>query len=270
MACVAFGGSFDHWVHLASAHGQAGILAPAVAICADAGAVMAARERQHDIRIGRKRRGLMSWPTLVLAFAILEVMAGNLAGAQHSALGFALAAMPGMWMLIAISMLERRAAESCRRAVAEHQAAEAEQAAAADLERQREAAERQRIADDEAAAQRQRDRDERQAELAARRAAVTQGVSATVTNPRLAVTPRRELEITPGQCVAPGPDSGGGDRLTAKAIMRAHWDQEVAAGRLPSGADLIRVAGLSPDSSMGRQMAAKWKAELPDTEGADL
>jgi hypothetical protein len=48
----------------------------------------------------------------------------------------------------------------------------------------------------------------------------------------------------------------------ATTVMRRHWEREVAHGRIPTGADLIRVAGLSRSSSLGRQNAAKWRAEL--------
>lgn len=59
-----------------------------------------------------------------------------------------------------------------------------------------------------------------------------------------------------------GPSGHGGDRRSgAKAAMRRHWDAEVAADRIPSGADLDRAAGRTP-GSLGRRYAAEWTAEL--------
>jgi hypothetical protein len=55
---------------------------------------------------------------------------------------------------------------------------------------------------------------------------------------------------------------------TGKAVARAHWDREVAAGRVPTGADLARVAGVSAESGLGRRWARQWATELPSAEGA--
>jgi Protein of unknown function (DUF2637) len=256
LAGIAFGGSFDHWVHLASNHGQHGVLAPAIAVCVDLGVYMATRERQRDARIGRRRRGWMSWPTVVLMAGILLTLAGNVASAQHSRWGITTALIPGAFLLVAISLMERRAAEAGRQAVA----AEAERQAEAAAERQRQAdleadRERQEAArlEAEAAARRQ---SERQSELAARRAAIVNGAS-VITD---AAASRLALPAG-GPAPAPGADAAG-SAISATAVMRAHWDREVAAGRVPSGADLLRAAGVPPTSSLGRQCAGKWRAEL--------
>lgn len=41
--------------------------------------------------------------------------------------------------------------------------------------------------------------------------------------------------------------------------MRAHWDRETAAGRVPTGAELASAAGAAP--SLGRRKAAEWRTE---------
>ena len=259
LAAIAFGGSFAHWVDLASTHGQHGPLAPATAVCVDLGVLMATRERQHDLRTGRKRRGWASWPTLVMVGGIALTLAGNVASAQLSAWGIVTALIPGAFLLLAISLMERRAAEAARR----HAAAERQRLAD-------EAAERQRMADLAAERERQeaarleaeavtRRRAERQAELAARHAQIVTPASMTVTSgpPRLALAAGPE---TPQGGAGPA-----GSATSATAVMRAHWDAEVAAGRTPTGAELLRAAGVPSTSSLGRQLAARWRREL---EGA--
>ena len=74
---------------------------------------MAARERQRDKQQGVVTRRL-SWPTAVLAGGILLSLAANLAQAQPTAWGRVVAAVPPGAFLVAVSMIERRAA-------AEHQ-----------------------------------------------------------------------------------------------------------------------------------------------------
>jgi hypothetical protein len=271
LAGIAFGGSFDHWVHLASEHGQHGVLAPAIAVCVDLGVYMATRERQRDARIGRGRRGWMSWPTVVLVGGILLTLAGNVASAQATPWGITTALIPGAFLLVAISLMERRAAEDGRQAAAA--AARRQAAEAAERHRQAEldAAERQRQAEleaererqetvrleAEAAAERHR---ERQAELSARRAAIVNGAS-VITD----AGPSRLALVAGGQAPASGADAAG-SATSATAVMRAHWDREVAAGRVPTGADLLRAAGVPSSSSLGRQNAAKWRAELDAAE----
>jgi hypothetical protein len=87
-------------------------------------------------------------------------------------------------------------------------------------------------------------------ELEPERQAARQAPASEVAAPRLpAAVPARANVID----IAPP---------SATTIMRRHWDREVGQGRIPTGADLIRVAGLSRSSSLGRQNAAKWRAEL--------
>ena len=236
LVAIAFGGSFTHWVHLAAGHGQRGLLAPAVAVCVDLGAYMAARERQRDLRLGRKRRGWVSWPTLVLAATIGLTLDGNLADAMRDPWGITSALIPGVFLLIAISLMERRAAEDGRRRAA----------AKADADRQSE-----RQCEEEEARQRQA---ERQSERARR-------LSEIVTPP--------SGNVTPGPGLRALPDPGeSGSTVNATTIMRAFWDRERAAGRTPSGADLLRAGGLSPASSLGRQLRARWLAEAGGQEEA--
>lgn len=240
---IAFGGSFDHWVHLAARNGQPGLLACIAAVCVDLGVYRMAKERQRDALIGRHHRGLCSMPTLFLFGLIVLTLAGNVAAAQRTGWGITVALIPGAVLLMAIALGERRAAEDGRRAAAERQRQAAEDAA---RERQAEA-DRQR-------AERQAERQRRLAELT-----TPSGlrVTASVSQPSGNVTP-------------PALPAGGGEASASGVqVMRAFWDREVSAGRIPSGADLRRAAGLSEASSLGRQMAAKWRAELEDGRELD-
>lgn len=71
---------------------------------------------------------------------------------------------------------------------------------------------------------------------------------------------------TPTVAATPPPDDlprgpatpNGGPQAT----MRAHWDAEVAAGRIPTGAALNRAAGKDRNYSLGKRYAAAWRAEL--------
>jgi hypothetical protein len=108
LAAIAGAGSFTHIRDTATEHGQREPMAWAVAVCIDLTCVMAARERQRDKRLGSTRR--LSWPTLVLAGGILLSLAANLAQAQPTAWGRVTAATPCAAFLVAVSMLERRAA----------------------------------------------------------------------------------------------------------------------------------------------------------------
>ncbi|WP_055481265.1 DUF2637 domain-containing protein [Sphaerimonospora mesophila] len=109
LAVIAAVGSFDHISTLAAKYGQRDWRSWAVAVCIDLMCVMAAREIQRDKRTGRRRRGLISWPSLVLAGGIVLTLAANLAEADPSAWGWIVAATPAGAFLIAMSMLERRA-----------------------------------------------------------------------------------------------------------------------------------------------------------------
>ena len=52
--------------------------------------------------------------------------------------------------------------------------------------------------------------------------------------------------------------------LTAVAAMRRFWDREVASGRVPTGAELSRAAGVPPNTGLGRRKRREWEAELPE------
>jgi MFS family permease len=75
-------------------------------------------------------------------------------------------------------------------------------------------------------------------------------VASVVTPPRAAPAGTNVVDIAP--------------RGNATTVMRRFWEREVAQGRIPTGADLVRAAGLSPSSSLGRQNAAKWRGELSE------
>jgi hypothetical protein len=108
-AAIAGAGSFTHIRDTAAEHGQAGPMSWAVAVCIDLTCVMAARERQRDKQAGIPARRL-SWPTVVLTGGVLLSLAANLAQAQPDAWGRIVAAVPPAAFLVAVSMIERRAA----------------------------------------------------------------------------------------------------------------------------------------------------------------
>jgi hypothetical protein len=108
LALIAGAGSFTHIRDTASEHGQTGWMSWAIAVCIDLTCVMAARERQRDKKTGRARRGLVSWPVLVLAGGIVLSLAANLQQADPTVWGRITAATPAAAFLVAISMLERR------------------------------------------------------------------------------------------------------------------------------------------------------------------
>ena len=113
LAVIAGAGSFTHIRDTAAQHGQGGPMSWAVAVCIDLTCVMAARERQRDKQAGIPARRL-SWPTVVLAGGILLSLAANLAQAQPTAWGRIVAAVPPAAFLVAVSMIERRAARRPR------------------------------------------------------------------------------------------------------------------------------------------------------------
>jgi hypothetical protein len=111
LAVIAGAGSFTHIRDTAAQHGQSGPMSWAVAVCIDLTCVMAARERQRDKQQGAVTRRL-SWPTAVLAGGILLSLAANLAQAQ-----------PPAAFLVAVSMIERRAARRPRPAAGQDDSA---------------------------------------------------------------------------------------------------------------------------------------------------
>ena len=113
LAVIAGAGSFTHIRDTAAQHGQGGPMSWAVAVCVDLTCVMAARERQRDKQAGVTVRRL-SWPTAVLAGGVLLSLAANLAQAQPTAWGRIVAAVPPAAFLVAVSMMERRAARRPR------------------------------------------------------------------------------------------------------------------------------------------------------------
>ncbi|MER6511804.1 DUF2637 domain-containing protein [Nonomuraea sp. NPDC001636] len=115
LAVIAAVGSFTHISALAARHGQVGWQSWAVAVCIDLMCVMAARELQRDKRTGRHRRGLMSWPALVLTGGIVLTLAANLATARPTVWGWITAATPAVAFLVSVSMLERRASHRAER-----------------------------------------------------------------------------------------------------------------------------------------------------------
>jgi hypothetical protein len=113
LAVIAGAGSFTHIRDTAAQHGQTGPMSWAVAVCIDLTCVMAARERQRDKQLGIVT-GRLSWPTVVLAGGVGLSLAANLAQAQPTAWGRVVAAVPPGAFLVAVSMIERRAARRAR------------------------------------------------------------------------------------------------------------------------------------------------------------
>jgi hypothetical protein len=122
LAVIAGAGSFTHIRDTAAEHGQGGPMSWAVAVCVDLTCVMAARERQRDKQQGVVTRRL-SWPAVVLAGGVLLSLAANLAQAQPTAWGRIVAAVPPVAFLVAVSMIERRAARRPRSVAGEDGAA---------------------------------------------------------------------------------------------------------------------------------------------------
>jgi hypothetical protein len=123
LAAIAGAGSFTHIRDTAAEHGQTGPMSWAVAVCIDLTCVMAARERQRDKQAGIPARRL-SWPTVVLAGGVLLSLAANLAQAQPTVWGRIVAAVPPAAFLVAVSMIERRAARRPRPIVGQDGAAD--------------------------------------------------------------------------------------------------------------------------------------------------
>jgi hypothetical protein len=113
LAAIAGAGSFTHIRDTAAQHGQHGPMSWAVAVCIDLTCVMAARERQRDKHLTTPTRRL-SWPTIVLAGGVGLSLAANLAQAQPILWGQIMAAVPPAAFLVAVSMIERRAARRPR------------------------------------------------------------------------------------------------------------------------------------------------------------
>jgi hypothetical protein len=107
---VAFGASFGHIAKLCGDFGPHGWVQFATAGCVDLLCIIGAEERQRDKRIGRPRQfGFISWPTVVLIAGILVTLAANVATSDKHFLGYCVAAWPAGALLLAVSVLERRA-----------------------------------------------------------------------------------------------------------------------------------------------------------------
>lgn len=51
---------------------------------------------------------------------------------------------------------------------------------------------------------------------------------------------------------------------SAVAVMRRFWNSETAKGRIPTGAELSRAAGVPPSTGLGRRKRREWAADLPE------
>ena len=107
---IAFGGSYGHIVKLAGEHGPHGWVQYATAGVVDLLFAIGAEERQRDRRIGRQRDGKwVSLPTVVMIIGIALTLTANLATAQRTLWGYFVAALAAGALLLALSILERRA-----------------------------------------------------------------------------------------------------------------------------------------------------------------
>lgn len=85
---------------------------------------------------------------------------------------------------------------------------------------------------------------------------VTPPTSPTTTTPHTSTTDDESAQVTGNETPDETPEE-----TDPEARMRGHWDREVAAGRVPSGAELARVGLVSP--ATGKRRRAAWEIELP-------
>lgn len=119
LVAISFGGSYGNIARLFGECGAAGLLRFADAACPDLLCFVAAREILRDIRIKRATRdgklGRLTWPVIVLVTGIAMTLALNYEAASEdigritaTILGHATALLPGVVLLLAISVLHRR------------------------------------------------------------------------------------------------------------------------------------------------------------------
>lgn len=119
LVAISFGGSYGNIARLFGECGAAGLLRFADAACPDLLCFVAAREILRDIRIKRATRdgkfGRMTWPVIVLITGIAMTLALNYEAASNNlgritaeVLGHATALLPGVVLLLGISVLHRR------------------------------------------------------------------------------------------------------------------------------------------------------------------
>jgi hypothetical protein len=65
-----------------------------------------------------------------------------------------------------------------------------------------------------------------------------------------------------GDLNKPGDDDEA--NRSAVAEMRHFWDNEIAHGRVPTGAELSRAAGVPPTTGLGRRKRREWEADLSE------
>jgi hypothetical protein len=214
----------------------------AVAVCIDLTCVMAARERQRDKQQGVVTRRL-SWPTVVLAGGVLLSLAANLAQAQPTTWGRIVAAVPPAAFLVAVSMIERRAARRPR-AIAGEDGAVGEPSW------------RGRGAPDRRAAGRRR----------------APGPARAADNPRRAARPPRRVQ--PGRLRAAasaprrgGPAAGSLPRRLTRLPPRAGRRPWPAAGRRAAARQTPRRRGNLPGPAR-RPRAGRLEASTPVARSA--
>jgi hypothetical protein len=60
------------------------------------------------------------------------------------------------------------------------------------------------------------------------------------------------------------PDTDDSGDPSPVAAMRRFWENEVKHGRIPSGAELSRAAGVAPNTGLGRRKRREWVPEVSD------
>jgi hypothetical protein len=253
--------SFLHWFALVRHDGQGKLEAAFIAGCVDLVVYLATLYRQRDTRIGRKPMyGFCTFPNLVLVLAICGSAAGNVAEAKHSFGGYSVALIPTLTFLTALTLGERDLAETDRRnarkrleAIARAEALEEDTRRRAEAERLRQeaCAEEERLAA-EREAKRLEGEERRRLADAQRLAGAAPSRPGTVS-----------ATVSPGIAgVVPPPEARANS--TDRIKMWAAWVHAIKHERkILSGAELLRAAGCSPESSLGRRMAANWSEIEP-------
>jgi hypothetical protein len=257
--------SFLHWFALVRHDGQGKLEAAFIAGCVDLVVYLATLYRQRDTRIGRKPMyGFCTFPNLVLVLAICGSAAGNVAEAKHSFGGYSVALIPTLTFLTALTLGERDLAETDRRNARKRREAIARAEALEEDTRRRAEAERLR---QEARAEEERLAAEREAKRLEgeerRRLADAQRLAGTAPSRPGTVSASVSETVSAGIAgVVPPPEARANS--TDRIKMWGAWVHAIKHERkILNGAELLRAAGCSPESSLGRRMAANWSRIEP-------
>lgn len=247
---VAFGASYGHIAKLCGDFGPHGWVQYATAGCVDLLCIIGAEERQRDKRIGRPRTGFVTWPTIVLFVGIAVTLAANAATAERQFLGYCVAAWPAGALLLAVSILERRASFEVPRQ-------QAESALRTELDAEREA---RLAAEDE----RETERETHQAELATAREALA-GATAKAEALAQQLAAATAARGGSGDRKRAGSGSGNGDAGTGSRRRKPEPEIEDAPEDLDSELKVLWYL----DRGLNASQAGK-KAGLTDSRGRQI